>query len=280
MIDTVTATSVVETNKSAATASPAVTAAAAAFAATLADSTGGTDTAAAEATAGAGAALVSAATATAATAEASAAAASEKDLLLPVDTIKARLDAGGSHRFTPTLKEFIDKTGADVATAIDLVSGVIGAQEDPRDWTAIFAASDPLAAAKRATGQMLNSTDVIKANREILDARGYKPIEAGQILAVSGNFAVVKQETPSTGKRIYSLQLADGAGQPTGREIGWDADSIKKIASDYDLKLKPLADLADKLDKLGIRYMPFELYADTGSDLGVDLRELAQQAKA
>jgi hypothetical protein len=60
------------------------------------------------------------------------------------------LAAGGR----PDLKEFMDTAKVDFQTASDLIYGVVGSNQDTRNWGAIMAASDPVAAARQATANM------------------------------------------------------------------------------------------------------------------------------
>lgn len=203
-------------------------------------------------------------------------AAPSTSLLLSIDEAKARASAGGNHRYRPTLAEFMDKSGADWQTSADIVAGVVGAQEDPRDWTAIMASANPLQSAREATGQMINSVEHVEFNRTILDKLGYTRPDPSKTIASAGNFGVIDLGTTPSGQPNLSISIVDALGQPVGPSLGWDAPSIVKAARDYNLSLKPLADLADKLDAKGIRYEPYELYLNTGSDAGIDLRDLAR----
>lgn len=54
-----------------------------------------------------------------------------------------------------------------------------------------------------------------------------------------------------------------------------DAKVILKVTERLGVPLDDLTALADKLDALGVKYKPYEMYAGTGSDAGVDLRDLA-----
>lgn len=196
--------------------------------------------------------------------------------LLSIDTTVTNYTTGGSHRFRPTIAEFMDRSGADFQTAADLLAGVVGANQDPRDWTAIMAASSPLQAAREATGQMINSVSHLEFNRTVLDKLGYTRPDASKIVAQSGNFAVIDKGNTPSGQPNLTVTVVDALGQPVGNDLGWDAPSIVKAAQTYNLDLSTLNGLADKLDAKGILYEPYELYHNTGSDAGVDLRDLAR----
>jgi hypothetical protein len=54
----------------------------------------------------------------------------------------------------PNMKEFMDATGADAATASQLLYGAVGSNVDVRDWSKIMSSSNPVQAAQTATAQM------------------------------------------------------------------------------------------------------------------------------
>lgn len=59
----------------------------------------------------------------------------------------------------PSIQEFMNATGADFNTAASIINGVIGSNQDVRDWSAIMSAPDPLIAARQATGQMYSGNE-------------------------------------------------------------------------------------------------------------------------
>ncbi len=59
------------------------------------------------------------------------------------------------------------------------------------------------------------------------------------------------------------------------RAVAFNAPEILKLLKQYGIDKSQLAELANVLDANGIKYMPFELYPGTGSDGGIDLRDLA-----
>lgn len=67
------------------------------------------------------------------------------------------LQRPASPREKPSLKEFMEATGTDVDTAIDLVYGTMGSSDDYRNWSAIMASSDPLQSARQATAAQYDS---------------------------------------------------------------------------------------------------------------------------
>lgn len=70
-----------------------------------------------------------------------------------------RMSGGGDvNKFAsgsrPNMKEFMDATGADAATASQLLYGAVGSNVDVRDWSKIMSSSNPVQAAQTATAQM------------------------------------------------------------------------------------------------------------------------------
>jgi hypothetical protein len=103
----------------------------------------------------------------------------------------------------PNMKEFMDATGADAATASELLYGVVGANRDTRDWSSIMSASDPIAAASRATGEMYAAPAATQATQ----ASGqYPTVRPGD----SGRAAIVSYTDPTINRQNYGLVAADG----------------------------------------------------------------------
>lgn len=59
-----------------------------------------------------------------------------------------------ARRAKPNAGEFMGATGLDWETASDLLYGIIGSNQDTRDWAKIMASKDPYQAARAATAQM------------------------------------------------------------------------------------------------------------------------------
>jgi hypothetical protein len=62
--------------------------------------------------------------------------------------------------YRPSITDFMNKTGADFRTASDMVHGVVGSNQDTRDWAAIMASDDPLAASRKATYDMYGGVSI------------------------------------------------------------------------------------------------------------------------
>lgn len=167
----------------------------------------------------------------------------------------------GRNEAKPDLKEFMDTTGVSADTAISLLYGVVGANNDVRDWQKIMVSAEPLTAARSATAAMYSAAN------PTLAAHDRYQIPAGEIVAKTENFSWSK-----TGDRSV-LSLTDSQGNKL-REVGLSAPHILETLQSFGMDPTQLSELADQLDAKGINYKPFELYA--GSDAGVDLRKIAQ----
>ena len=66
--------------------------------------------------------------------------------------------ADASRAARPTnLPEFMARTGASFEDSVELIYGVIGSNQDLRNWEAIMASDNPIDAARAATRQLYNS---------------------------------------------------------------------------------------------------------------------------
>jgi hypothetical protein len=101
----------------------------------------------------------------------------------------------------PNMKEFMDATGVDAATASELLYGVVGANTDTRNWAAIMSSSDPTATARQATAQMYSEAD---ATAETVRRSTTDPKLAGK----SQETEYIRYNNP-TGKTTI-LQAPDG----------------------------------------------------------------------
>ena len=102
----------------------------------------------------------------------------------------------------PNMKEFMDATGADAATASELLYGVVGANRDTRDWSSIMSASDPIAAASRATGEMYAAPAATQATQ----ASG----QYATIAPSSGAPSLVRYFEPNEQRELFAIVAADG----------------------------------------------------------------------
>lgn len=169
-------------------------------------------------------------------------------------------DAATRQSGKPDTATFMKATGADFSTASSLLYGVMGSNEDFRDWNAIMAAPDPVLAARQATGAQYQSS------LPYASQGGGFPPGADQILAQSGPYAWLRVEDRE------GLWLLDGQGQAL-RQMPLSAPDILRASRDFGMDVGKLTDLADQMDALGVRYQPGQMHV--GSNHGVDLRSLA-----
>lgn len=176
-------------------------------------------------------------------------------LLHPATADSATRQAG-----KPDTAAFMRATGADFSTASSLLYGVMGSNQDFRNWQTIMAAPDPLQAARQATGAQYQSSLPYASS-----ANGFAP-KPEQILAQSGPYAWLRVQERE------GLWLLDGQGQAL-RQIPMNAPDILRASRDFGLDPAHLRGLADQMDAQGIAYLPGQRFA--GSNHGVDLRSLA-----
>lgn len=138
----------------------------------------------------------------------------------------------------PSVKEFMDKTGVDVTTASSVLYSVAGANRDLRDWSAIMASADPLSSARASAAAQYNTTTATTAIAPAAD----------RVLARSGNFAVLKDET---GSSSGILSLVDHEGKLL-RQLPDNPATILAAARDYGFDVRDLAGIATQLDAAGI----------------------------
>lgn len=165
----------------------------------------------------------------------------------------------------PSLAKFIDATGTDFTTASSLLYGTMGSNEDRRDWTAIMASGDPVAAARAGTGQMYGRP---------VDAAPLTALNnfSQKVIASSGNYVALENPRSGSTTEETELGLVDSQGNLL-RKLGWDSPTILSASRDFGIDTSALNGLADQLDAKGVQYKPYELY--DRSDAGVDLRDLA-----
>lgn len=136
----------------------------------------------------------------------------------------------------PSIKVFMDRTGAQFLDASELIYGVVGSNTDVRDWTAIMANNDPISSTRQATGQMYGRTDITPRT----DA---SYMGASDTVAKEGNFAVrlVKDELDQV--EDQGLKLIDAQGLIL-RDAGNSPETIARNAWLFGFDTQPLAKLA------------------------------------
>ena len=145
-------------------------------------------------------------------------------------------DAKSALAARPSVKQFTDETGLDSATAKELVTGVVGSNTDTRNWKAIMASDDPVAAraaaTRAATAEMFNHADPAR--------RPTASTGINSVLARSGNFVLIGSPGRSAGNA--SIGIVDASGKLL-RYIGNSAESIARGAWMYGLDTDMLSNL-------------------------------------
>ena len=167
-------------------------------------------------------------------------------------------DSAANRSAKPSIADFMRATDTDFHTASSTLYGVIGSNQDLRDWNAIMAADDPLLAARQATGA-LYASDLAYGN-----ANSFHPSEE-QTLASSGSFAWLDVDSRQ------GLWLMDGQGGAL-RQLPLSAPDILRAARDFGADPADLEGLADQMDTKGLSYQPAGMQ-------NLDLRNLAQGGK-
>jgi hypothetical protein len=199
-------------------------------------------------------------------------AAKPSSLLLDDEKFSQMRADGTLNGSIPNIAEFMERTGVDFKTAAFFLGGAIGRAPDMRDWAAIMASDDPLAAARRATGELLGPGEHSARIKSELEDMGYKPVAERDVVAHAGNFAVVDNGTSKAGQRL-ALQIVDDNGH-LGVPVEWDEDAIRNAGRDFGISLAPLADIAAQLDVKGVNFLPWQMIP--GTDISADLVALAE----
>ena len=100
------------------------------------------------------------------------------------------------------INDFMQQTGASFEDTVELLYGVVGSNNDTRDWNAIMASSDPLTAARAATGEMYsNAASTLVPNRDTTIV----PNPTNQT-------SIVKYTSTADGKprEVYGIVAGDG----------------------------------------------------------------------
>ena len=153
--------------------------------------------------------------------------------------------------YKPSMKEFMDKTGASWEEASVVYSND---STDTRDWTKIMASDNPLNAAREATSQMYNATD-----RKYIG--GYTPSDS-QIYAKTDNFVYYKDNDGND-----RLALTDKNGVLL-RERNGSAETIKNNLLAFGFDLTQLDTLQSTLESKGITS---PLFGDTSKNVFLDI---------
>lgn len=180
--------------------------------------------------------------------------------LLPAEALTSDNAAAAAK---PSIRQFMDATGADFETANSTLYGVIGSNTDFRDWKAIMASSTPLADARASTAALYTSDLPYTTTSS-------QPLDEQNILAKSGLFAFIKSPVEEHPPELW---LMDNTGRLL-RNAGFDPPTVLKNTRDFGLDRSQLGDLAAQLEAKGIAYKPGELAPS--STMGTDFADLAK----
>ncbi|MDP3301984.1 MAG: hypothetical protein Q8S36_08480 [Sulfuricurvum sp.] len=164
----------------------------------------------------------------------------------------------------PSMLEFMNATQVDAQTASDVLYGVIGSNQDLRDWEAIMSSYDPLKSARISTGAMYNSdldyaaasieAETLILEDEISDTDTQVPIVESSTIAESGNFAYIETSTfvddVEDAIVTSSFALIDGQGRVLTTVS--DPSSLAKQATNFGFDLSELVELESQLNESGV----------------------------
>jgi hypothetical protein len=175
--------------------------------------------------------------------------------------------------YRPTMSDVVARTGLDPTSASNLLYGAVGANTDYRDLNAILNSSDPTSALRAANYQMYFGENAPSRAQQAI-AAGYQPMaNTANIVAQHGNIAVRKD--PKSG--ALSGQLIDKEGFAVGNSFSFGSpEQMLGVMSQYGVPLSTLQGMNDTLAKAGVNVSPYNLYAGTGSNHGIDFDALAK----
>lgn len=145
-----------------------------------------------------------------------------------------------SRAHKPNVREFMDATGADVKTASELLSTASTGAGDYRDWQKIMESSDPLAAARQATGQFYNS-DL----NYMLPGYETSIVLEDRVLAKTQNFAIYKK--PATDDFDLIVTAKNGLRLEV---LPADAPAIRSVVEKYGFNSGEISQLATTMEGL------------------------------
>ena len=140
----------------------------------------------------------------------------------------------------PSMREFMDATGASSKEASEILYGTIGANQDTRDWGAIMASGDPVEAAIQAnfeqysTGAATSATDKTKYPT-FVNPDGTK---AGIVKTDTG-FALVSSDGTPLRAGFNSLEQAQEQGKYFGI-TDFLGDSVEMPATEETVVSQPV----------------------------------------
>ena len=167
----------------------------------------------------------------------------QRDLLTTAEAARAA---------RPNMREFMDATGADATDASELLYGVIGSNQDLRNWEAIMASDNPIDAARAATRQLYNSGHDYQLRQHadfgtdrLADTLAAHSLAPETTIARSGNFAV--HGTPDEARPGSFATTSLMAVSSTGlllRGAGATKDQIERTAWLFGFDTSGIASMA------------------------------------
>ena len=152
----------------------------------------------------------------------------------------------------PNMREFMDATGADATDASELLYGVIGSNQDLRNWEAIMASDNPIDAARAATRQLYNSDHDYQLRQHadfgterFADTLAAHSLAPETTITRSGNFAV--HGTPDEARPGSFATTSLMAVSSTGlllRGAGATKDQIERTAWLFGFDTNGIAGMA------------------------------------
>ena len=152
----------------------------------------------------------------------------------------------------PNMREFMDATGADATDASELLYGVIGSNQDLRNWEAIMASDNPIDAARAATRQLYNSGHDYQLRQHadfgtdrFADTLAAHSLAPETTIARSGNFAI--HGTPDEARPGSFATTSLMAVSSTGlllRGAGATQDQIERTAWLFGFDTSGIAGMA------------------------------------
>jgi hypothetical protein len=176
----------------------------------------------------------------------------------------ARMRGGGSVQYMqaggvakPNMREFMDATGVDAATASQLLYGSVGSNKDIRDWNAIMGSNDPTRAAQEATRQMYSTGAPVATDPRFYTDGQYTPTKV-QYISESGEVA-----TPVAGTNLKVLDgniyITDAAGLPLTGLSPQNAASFGISQADIDAAVAASGIDSEYASRFqGVGYQPYE----------------------
>ena len=107
----------------------------------------------------------------------------------------------GQQPAKPSVKQVMDTMGVDAYTAGDLLYGVVGANQDTRDFSGIMSAADPLLAAREATREMYESGSV-RPTAELMRQGGGDYVQSFRDIQ-QGNYNQLAPNVYADAERAY-----------------------------------------------------------------------------